>query len=140
MKNIIFFLIFILCSTESMHAQIHISANLGQYGKFNKTTKLYDSSFKDYNALSTFEFDKAFTILRHKTNLKTSIYLIKSQKHDEGNGRWEFDVISDAGYSYYMIIDIFNKNIRFIYKANGFTYLTQFVIDRFWIDKQDTNN
>lgn len=135
MKNIILFLILILCSTEGMHAQIHISANLRQDGKFNKTTKLYDSAFNDNTALSTFEFDKDFTIFRHKTNSKTSIYLIKSQKNDEGNGRWEFDVISDAGYSYYVIIDILNKNIRFIYKANGSTYLAQFVIDRFWIDK-----
>lgn len=135
MKNIIFFLILILCSTEGVHAQILISADIRQDGWFNKKTKLYDSTFKDNTALSTFEFDRDFTILRHKTDSKTSIYLIRSQKHDEKNVRWEFDVISDAGYSYYMIIDILNKNIRFIYKETGSTYLAQFSIHRIWVDK-----
>ncbi len=134
MKKIIFLLIVILVGMET-YSQINLSTNLRQDGKFNLTTKLYDSVFKDNTALSTFEFDKDFTILRHKTNVKTSIYLIKSKKKDEANGRWEFDIISDAGYSYYMIIDILNKNIRFMYKSNGSTYLAQFDIDRFWIDK-----
>ena len=120
---------------ESLYAQIFISANLRKDGWFNKTKKLYDSTFKDNTVPSTFEFDNDFTILRHKTDSKTSIYLIRSQKHDEGNGCWEFDIISDAGYSYYMIIDILNKNIRFIYKETGSTYLAQFGIHRVWVDK-----
>ena len=135
MKNIIFFLIVILCSTAGVHAQIHISADLRQDGWFNKTTNRYDSAFKDKRELNTFEFDRDFTILRHKTDSKTSIYLIRSQKKDELNGRWEFDIISDVGYSYYMTIDILNKNIRFIYRVNGSTLLAQFDIHRVWIDR-----
>ncbi len=118
-----------------MFAQIHISANLRQYGKFNYKTNLYDSAFKDNQAFSSFEFDRDFTFLTHNADSKTSIYLIKSQKKDEVNDRWEFDVISDAGYSYYMIIDILNKNIRFIYRVRGFAYVAQFDIHRVWTDK-----
>lgn len=119
-----------------MLAQIHITANLGQYGKFNYKTNQYDSSFKDNRAFSSFEFDRDFTILTHNADSKTSIYLIRSQKNDEVNNRWEFDVISDAGYSYYMIVDIMNKNIRFIYRVKGFTYVTQFKVKDIWVDKQ----
>jgi hypothetical protein len=140
MKSIIFFLILILCGAESMHAQIHISANLSHYGKFNYKTNLYDSSFKDNQVFSSFEFDRDFTILTHKADSKTSTYLIRSKKKDEVNNRWEFDIISDAGYSYYMIIDIPNENMRFIYRVKGFAYVTQFYIKNIRVDKQDTNN
>ena len=119
---------------ESLYAQIHISTNLRQDGKFNTTTKLYDSASKDTKELSYFEFDKDLTMFTHHTFTKTSSYLIKSTKKDETNSRWEFDVLSDAGYSYYMIIDIINNNIRFIYREEGATYLAQFNITRFWID------
>jgi len=51
------------------------------------------------------------------------------------NNRWEFDVLSNAGYSYYMILDILNNNIRFIYKDKGSTHVTQFAINGFWADK-----
>lgn len=135
MKNIIFFLILILSSIKTLYAQIHISTNLRQYGKFNYQTNLYDSAFNDNTSYSTFEFDKDFTMLRHNADSKTSIYLIRSQKNDEVNGRWEFDMISDAGYSYYTIIDIPNKNIRFIYRVKGFAYLAQFDINRIWVGK-----
>jgi len=140
MKNFTFFLILFFWGSGCVHGQIHISTNLWQYGKFNYKTNLYDSAFKDNQASSSFEFDKDFTILKHKADSKTSIYLIRSKKKDEVNNRWEFDVISDAGYSYYMIIDMLNKNMRFIYRVKGFAYVAQFGIERIWIDKQDTNN
>jgi hypothetical protein len=120
-----------------MYAQIRISANLRQHGKFNYKTNMYDNAFKDNNEFTSFEFDRDFTILTHTVNSKTSIYLIKSQKHDEVNDRWEFDIISDTGYSYYLIIDIQNKNIRFIYRLKGFAYLTQYDITRVLVDKPD---
>jgi hypothetical protein len=132
-KNIIFFFILVLCSQESLQPQIYISTNLRQEGKFNVTTKLYDSASRDNTELSYFEFDKNFTRFSHHTFTKTSLYRIKSAKKSEPGYRWEFDIVSNTGYSYYMIIDILNSNIRFIYKEKGTAYLTQFVVDKFWI-------
>ncbi len=135
MKKQIFSLIVILFATESANSQTLISSNLRQNGKFNTTTKLYNPVFKDKAELTYFEFDKDFTICSHLTADKTSLYRILSTKKDELNGRWEFDALSDAGYSYYLIIDIVNNNIRFIYKEKGSTYLAQFAINKFWVDK-----
>ncbi len=135
MKKIIFSLIVILFATGTAYAQVLISADLRQDGKFNTATNLYEPVSKDKTELTYFEFDKDFTICRHLTVDKTSLYFIKSIKKDDLNGRWEFDALSNAGYSYYLIIDIINKNIRFIYKEKGATYLAQFAINKFWVDK-----
>lgn len=124
-----------LYSTGTLYAQVLISSNLRQDGKFNKTTKVYDSTLRDRKETSYFEFDKEFTVCRHITPTKTSIYYIISTKSDELYGRWEFDVLSNAGYSYYMILDILNNNIRFVYKDKGSTHVAQFAINKFWAEK-----
>lgn len=124
-----------LFSTGTLYAQVLISSNLRQDGKFNRATKVYDSTLRDSKETSYFEFDKEFTICKHITPSKTSIYYIRSKKNDTLNDRWEFDVLSNAGYSYYMILDILNNNIRFIFKDNGFTHVAQFAINKFWADK-----
>ena len=135
MKKIIFLQIVILFTAGPTYAQVLISADLRQDGKFNTATNLYSPVSKDKTELTYFEFDEDFTVCRHLTADKTSLYFIKSAKKDELSGRWEFDALSNAGYSYYLIIDIINKNIRFIYKEKGATYLTQFAIKRLWVDK-----
>jgi len=140
MKKSIFFLLLIFWGTIYVHGQIHISTNSWQYGKFNYKTSVYDSAFKDNPASSSFEFDNDFMILRHKADSKTSLYLVRTKKRDEVNNRWEFDLISDVGNSYYMIIDVMNKNLRFIYRIKGIAYVAQFDIERIWIDKQIANN
>jgi hypothetical protein len=136
MKQIIFLLIVILFATESLFSQIHITTNLRQEGKFNKLTKVYDSAFKDNKESTVFEFDRDFTVLKHTAINKTTWHLIKSLKKDTKSGCWEFDILSENGYSYFMIIDILNGNIRFVYRASNETYMAQYNIDRFWVDKK----
>lgn len=136
MKRLIFILLVILFAGETVYAQIHITTNAWSHGKFNKETKQYDLVSVDNKQSSSFEFDKEFTFVKHVVPSKsTSYYLIKSQKKDELNNRWEFDIISDAGYSYFMIIDIANENVRFIYRTTRNTYVTQLGIQRVWMDK-----
>lgn len=134
MKNIIFLLIVILVCTET-YSQIHITTNLRQEGKFNKLTKVYDSAFKDNRESTAFELDRDFTVLKHTAINKTTWYLIKSLKKDTKSDCWELDILSERGYSYFMIIDILNSNIRFVYRASNETFMAQYSIDRFWVDK-----
>lgn len=136
MKSLIFILLVFLFAGETLYAQIHIRTNTWLHGKFNQETKQYDLVSVDNNQTSSFEFDKDFTYVKHVVPAKSaSYYLINSQKKDEVNNRWEFNVISDAGYSYFMIIDIANENIRFIYRTSRNTYVTQLGIQRVWMDK-----
>lgn len=134
MKRIVSLLIIILFTTISTYSQIHITTNLRQEGKFNKLTKVYDSAFKDNTESTVFEFDRDFTVFKHTKINKTTWYLIKSLKKDTKSNCWEFDILSENGYSYFMIIDIVNDNIRFIYRANDSIYLAQYTVDGFWVD------
>lgn len=135
MKKIILLLIVILSAATAAYSQIHITTSLRQEGKFNKLTKVYDSAFKDKKESTVFELDRDFTVLKHSTINKTTWYLIKSLKKDTKSGCWEFDILSERGYSYFMIIDILNGNIRFVYRASDHTYVSQYTINNFWVDK-----
>lgn len=136
MKRLIFILLVILFTGETVYAQIYVTTNTWLHGKFNKATKQYNLVSVDNNQSSSFEFDKEFTYVKHLVSEKsTSYYLIKSQKKNEVDNSWEFDIISDAGYSYFMIIDIANENIRFIYRTTRNTYVTQLGIVSVRMDK-----
>jgi hypothetical protein len=135
MKTITLLFTVILFAGISAYSQTHITTNLRQEGKFNKLTKVYDSAFKDNKESTVFEFDRDFTVLKHTAINKTTWYLIKSLKKDTQSGCWEFDILSERGFSYFMIIDILNGNIRFVYRASNETYMAQYSIDRLWVDK-----
>lgn len=132
-KNILTILILTFISIEGF-AQMHISTNLRRDAVFNKTTKKYDLIGEDKEELTFFEFNKQLTMFKHKTPTITSAYTINSSKEDKENDRWEFDIMSDVGNSYYMILDLKNENIRFIYTRNGSTYLVQHTIKKLWFD------
>ncbi len=134
MRHIFTFLILSLVTLECF-AQMHISTNLRQDAIFNEKTREYELIGEDKEELTFFEFNKQFTFFKHTTPTITSAYTIKSSKEDKENERWEFDIMSDVGNSYYMILDLKNNNIRFIYTKNGSTYLVQHTIKKLWFDE-----
>ena len=133
MKQIFTFLILSFVTFESI-AQMHISTNFSQLAIFNEKTREYDL-IGEKEEITFFEFNKQFTFFKHTTPTITSAYTIKSSKEDKVNERWEFDIMSDVGNSYYMILDLKNNNIRFIYTKNGSTYLLQFSIKKLWFEE-----
>ena len=134
MKHILSILILSIISFECF-AQMHISTNLRQDAIFNETTREYDLIGQDKEELTFFDFNKDFTMFKHTTPTITSSYIIKSSTEDKENERWEFDIMSDVGNSYYMILDLKNNSIRFIYTKNGSTYLVQHSIKKLWFDE-----
>ena len=135
MKKIIFTLTIILCGIHGIYAQMHISTNLRGDYVYNESTEEYDLLGEDKEELTFFEFNKEFTMFKHTTPTMTSAYTIKSTKEDKENERWEFDIMSDVGNSYFMILDVKNNNIRFVYKKNSSTYLVRHTIKRLWFDE-----
>src|SRR5690606_29947236 len=103
---------------------------------FNETTKEFDLLDEDQEELTFFEFNKQLTMFKHKTPTITSAYTINSTNEDKENMRWDFDIMSDVGNKYLMILDLKNNNIRFIYTKNGATYLVQHSIKKLWFDDE----
>jgi hypothetical protein len=135
MKKIIFTLTILLFGIQNISAQMHISTFLRRDAVYNETTKEYDLLNEDKEELTFFEFNKELTMFKHTTPTITSAYTVKSSTEDKENERWEFDIMSDVGNKYIMIIDLKNNNIRFIYIKNGSTYLVQHSIKKLWFDE-----
>ena len=117
-------------------AQLHISTNMRRDGVFNEITKEYDLISEYKEELTFFEFNKAFTMFTHTTPNLTSSYKIKSSAYNKENETWEFEIMSDVGNHYYMIIDQKKNNIRFIYDRDNSTLFIQYTIKRLWSGKE----
>ena len=135
MKKIIFTLTIILCGIQNISAQMHISTFLRRDAFFNETTQEYDLLNEDKEELTFFEFNKELTMFKHTTPTITSAYMVKSYTEDKENERWEFDIMSDVGNKYLLILDMKNDNIRFIYKRNDSTYQVHHSIKKLWFEE-----
>ena len=135
MKKFASLIVLFLFSVSHFYAQMHISTDLRQDAVFNQDTKKYEITSEDKDELTFFEFNKGLTMFKHTTPTITSSYVISSSTQDEENDRWEFEIQSDVGNKYFMILDIPNDNIRFIYKKEGTTLLVQHHIKRVWFDE-----
>lgn len=121
----------------NVFAQMNISTNFRQDGIWDDEKEEWSIFSTDDEEITFFEFNKDFTMFKHTTASITSAYMIKSQKYDEENERYEFDVVSDVGNKYYMIFDLKNENVRFIYEREGSLFLVQYFIKRVWFDDED---
>lgn len=114
---------------------MHISTSLRRDAVFNLKTQTYDLIGEDHEELTFFDFNQELTMFKHTTPSITSAYIIKSTVEDKEHERWEFDVISDVGNKYLMILDVKNNNIRFIAEREDGTYLVQHTIKKIWFDE-----
>jgi len=121
----------------NMFAQMNISTNFRQDGIWDIEKEEWSIFSTDDEELTFFEFNKDFTMFKHTTASITSAYMIKSQKYDEENERYEFDVLSDVGNKYFMIFDLKNENVRFIYEREEGLFLVQHSIKKVWFDEED---
>lgn len=133
LNNILIILVLTFFAVEGF-AQMHISTNLRQDGVYNETTEKFDVFNEDEDELTFFEFNKEFTMFKHTTPTITSAYLIKSFEEDEINKVWEGDIVSDVGNHYYLILDLKNEYISFVYESDGTTYAVIHRIKRMWFD------
>ena len=76
-------------------------------------------------------------MFKHTTYNITSAYIIKSQKYDEENEVFEYDIISDVGNTYLMIYDTRRENVRFIYEREENLYMVQHTIKKVWFEEED---
>ena len=121
----------------NVSAQMYISTNFRQYGMWDEEKIGWTVISTDEEDLTFFEFNKDFTMFKHTTYNITSAYIIKSQKYDEENEVFEYDIISDVGNTYLMIYDTRRENVRFIYEREENLYMVQHTIKKVWFEEED---
>lgn len=129
-KPLLFSFIFLFISTQ-VFAQLFVSTK-------HRDDAHWSSSEKQWKITSTkaeptlFKFNDKMTMFEHTTANISSAYYISNQKFNEANKQYEFDIVSDVGNKYVMIIDIPNNNLRFLYERNGVAYMVRHTIKSSW--------
>ncbi len=131
-SQLTFLLLFQLFVLNIASAQLIISTDLRTDGVWNDETNSWDVVSEDDEELTFFKFNQDMTMFRHITPGITSAYLIESQSYDEKLDQYTFEVTSDVGNTYVMVIDLKANQIRFVYESGGKSYLVQHRIKKAW--------
>lgn len=132
-KLSLLFLIFFL--TAASYAQMHISTNLREDYDWNSKTSSWDFNTDDKASATLFDFNKDMNMFKHTTANISSAYYIKSNTYDKDSKTWEYEVVSDVGNKYRVILDPDRNNIRFIgTRSDGSQFLVRHTIKRLWYD------
>lgn len=126
---------FCLVLSLSVSAQMRLSTDQRKDGIWDNESEEWVIVSTDDEELTFFEFNEALTMFKHTTASITSAYIIKSSTHDEENNRYEFEVVSDVGNKYLMILDVENSNIRFIHEKDGVMLLVWHRIKSAWVEE-----
>lgn len=134
MRTLLFLTSF-FCLTSISFAQLTVSTDTRIDFSWDKESEDWKFESEDEEALSFFEFNKDFTMVKHTTARTTSGYLIKSQVHDkeDDNNRYLFSIVSDVGNKYIMIYDIKFNSIRFV--TEDITSMIKYKIKSVWTDE-----
>ena len=137
MMNRVFLLFFLkLFVLSAISGQLTISTDLRTDGVWNDKSNEWEVISEDDEELTFFKFNKDMSMFRHITPGLTSAYLIESQSYDEESDQYTFEVTSDVGNKYVMVIDLEANQIRFVYDANGKSYLVQHRIKKAWTEEE----
>ena len=129
-----YFLLFTFFISINVTAQLHISTNLRMDFSWDEVKDDWKFESQDDESMTFFEFNEDLTLVKHVTSSITSAYLIKSYIHDEEDERdqYIYKIMSDVGNKYMMIVDLKNKNLRFI--SDDLTFMVKHRIKATWTD------
>ena len=143
MKKLYPFLLFISFGCQFAFSQMHISTTVRRDFTWDEYKKAWTLTNTDEAYSSFFDFNKDMTMFTHTTSTIKSSYVIKSQNHEKDSEKWEYDIVSDVGNEYYMVIDISkdSKTIGFVgTEKNGNKFLVLHGIKALWSDDNKNNS
>lgn len=130
----------IVAITAFVFSSLAQGVTITTYGK-----KMYDWDDKkkewiftseDEKFASLFEFNDKGTMLKHTISEMQSTYYVKNSKPTKDKDIFEFELVSDVGNKYTMIVDYKNMSVRFICKASdGGWYLLRYAIKKAWVEE-----
>lgn len=136
MKKLMLALGTVLFSIQ-LFAQMNISTNLREDYTWDEETEEWELISSDEEELTFFKFNKELTMFKHTTPSITSAYIINSYEYDEENDQYTFEVMSDVGNEYTMILDEKNENIRFIGESEDGTFCVRHTIKKLWVEEEE---
>lgn len=137
--QIFFYITILTCfDINGVFAQLHISTNMRKDYSWNESKSEWVLESIDKESSTFFDFNKDETMFTHTTKDLKSSYVIKSEDHEKDTEIWTFEIVSDVGNKYTMILDLTPdfKNIRFagIDKETGRSFLVRHSIKAIWTE------
>ena len=134
-------LISILCITAfiTLNAKAQgtfYSTNYKQECWWNESTSKYDNC-KGSEESSLFKLNSGATMFHHTTEKISSDYYVTKKEYDKENNVYTYDVKSDAGNTYYFIIDTTQKQIRIVGNnktSSNQTYIHVYTVKKSWTE------
>jgi hypothetical protein len=117
-------------------AQLHISTDTRKDAYWNATSEEWLITSTNTDELTFFNFNEQMTLFKHVTPSMTSAYIIdKVTNADDEKKIYEFDITSDVGNKYHMIIDEANMVIYITYTdSEGVLHAVIHMIKKIWND------
>ena len=119
-------LLFILIASY-LEAQVSFSCNYRQDCTWNTANESFDicEGGPEY---SLFTFNDLETVIVHTTPLGESAYFILNKYAKEEKKLYFYNLVSDTGNNYLLVLDPKHTEIRVLHKIDKEFYLTKFTI------------
>ena len=114
MKRHFLYLILMTIVSSGLFAQMNVSSDKISSYRWDDLQEDWVLVVNEKEYFTSFEFDEDFTYFLHITSDQTSRYDILSLEYDEERELFNYDIISDVGNEYFMIIDATDGEIYFV--------------------------
>lgn len=131
----IFLLTLLLATTYSVNAQLTVTTNYREDGRWNESQMKWDVLSTE-EGITVMNFNKDLTSFRHITGNISSTYEILKWDYNDDEILYDMDVKSDAGYDYELLIDGINMYVIFFYYDDSGNYrMVRHTIKDSWFDE-----
>jgi hypothetical protein len=128
-------LVIVLAINLSCFAQMNISTDLREDYVWSELEGDWVFVSSNKSEFTFLKFNEELTMFQHTTPTITSAYIINSNEYDEERDQYTFDVTSDVGNNYTLIIDVNNNNVRFIGENEYGLFVVRHNIKRLWLEE-----
>ena len=127
MKKLITIILLLICS--NVYSQLYITTDTVSICKWHIGDKTWDYDSYPEPFSSMFKINDTFTVIEHTTNYKKTTYYVTSIEDQlTEKGLITFDVISDSGNNYLLVVDKKNRFVKCIWDYNSKLYATFYTI------------
>ena len=116
-------------------AQMHITTNHQKNFQYDAEAEDFTLIGEDKTAVTFFDFNAEMTMFKHTTPTITSSYIINSSEQDEENNTWQFEITSDVGNKYTMVLNPGESKLSFLVKKDDSLIVIQHSIKKLWFDE-----
>jgi len=137
MKKVLFIFIVAMIFSNRVDSQtMYFSTSYKQECWWNESSGKYENCTGNDES-SLFKLNSEQTMFHHTTEKISSDYYVSKHEYDKDNDVYTYDVKSDAGNTYFFIIDLKKNQVRIVGNnktSNQKTYMHIYTVKKSWTE------